>query len=139
MLIALLAMAGQSASDFTQPQEEVSAVLANDLVLGQCNALFDGTVDAQAVLRISWTLVNVDAARFDIKLYEDGVQLVPTLPGDTTLYDKTIAGSVVAGRYPVWQSNWIYRVDVVRKDDNVVVSSSTSEAWIQSYGGCFSG
>lgn len=141
MLFAFLASLGQDASENTQPQETVSAVVVNDLSLGQCNVLFDGTIDSQASIRVSWSLTNADADRFDIRVYQDGVLVSGSsaLAGDTTFFDITIGGAVVGGRSPVWSSDWVFRIDVIRKDDALVVSNASSAAWVQTYGGCFNG
>lgn len=141
MLFAFLASLGQDASENTQPQEVVSAVVVNDLSLGQCNALFDGTIDSEASIRVSWSLTNADAARFEIKVYQDGVLVSGSsaIAGDLTFFDITIGGAVVGGRSPVWLSDWVFRIDVIRKDDALVVSNASSVAWVQTYGGCFNG
>lgn len=113
----------------------VSGVSVSSINAGACALRF---VAVEAQIRISWSLTSPDAALYDVLLYENG-GLLATLAGTTIQYDKTISGSVEdpSGSYGShWSSNWVYRVDVVRKSDGVVVSSASAPQWTLQYGDC---
>jgi hypothetical protein len=109
---------------------------------GSCDPVSGGTVTS-ATLRVSWTISNPDGVLYSIRIYENGI-LQETLGGTVTSWDKTLSGSVEAGvvgesGVGQWTSNWVYRVDVVRLSDNVVVSTQSTSEWDQMYGVCGGG
>lgn len=133
MLVDLLALAGYLAGSYTLPQESISNLTVVSGGGGACATDPRGT-DTYATVAIRWSLSNFDATLFDLKLYQDGV-LIQTLPGDATSasYDT---GYVEGASQSQFWSNWVFRVDGVKKSDGTVVSSQTAPPFVQLYGSC---
>lgn len=112
---------------------QISNAVLSEVTGGACG--FGGTVATSAQNQLAWTLTNPDAADYDISVYENGVRIAG-VAGDTTSLLIEITGNVRNGTFFPWESNWTYRVDVVRKSDSVVVATATSNTWIVAYGGC---
>lgn len=106
----------------------VSAISAATLAAGVCAS------STWASVRVSWTLASYDAALYRTDLYKNG-SLVSSPTG--TSYDETVDGYVEFGLYSRFTASWTYRIDVVRRADNVVVSTR-SVVWSKVYGTCHS-
>lgn len=135
MFVTMLALLAQAVSTPTGPVLSGGTVSTTNA--GAC-LIANGGVATPAQIQIAWSIAGVDAANYDIKIYENSV-LLSTLAGSATSTSKTITGYVQddAGAYTGrFVSNWVYRIDMVRKSDGVVVSTRSTANWIVQYGDC---
>lgn len=96
-------------------------------------------LQVNANLHANWTSTNFDSNLHEYRIYQDSV-LVATQGGSTS-YLKQIPGVVEDGCGASWQSSWVFRVDIVRKSDSVVLASATIQGnvnnqWVWYYGTC---
>lgn len=87
----------------------------------------------------NWTETNFNSSLHEHRVYQDNV-LLSTF-GTGTSYLKQIPGVVQDGCGASWQSDWVFRVDIVRKSDSVVLASATvpgnvNDHWMWYYGTC---
>lgn len=86
-----------------------------------------------ASMTLNWSSTNFNSALHEYRIYQDNV-LVSTQDTSTS-YTKTIYGAEGVGGNQ-WEANWTFRVDIVRKSDNVVRASITADPFVQFYGDC---
>lgn len=91
-----------------------------------------GSVGFPAKLRVSWTAINFNAALHEFRVYQDSILVNTT---SSSSWDKDVVGYILDGFFhPVFFS-WLFRVDIVRKSDGVVLASG-STTWSHYYGTC---
>ncbi|HEX7019007.1 MAG TPA: hypothetical protein VF159_03285 [Gemmatimonadaceae bacterium] len=138
-MFALLFALAPHAGQVIAPAPLISGAAVAHESFGACGAGSKaGQTLSSASIRVSWVLTNPAPNDYYLRVYENG-SLVATLSGADTFWVKTIAGSVDAGhgaRSAKWFSNWTYRIDIVRKVDQVVVGSATTAPWVNQYGSC---
>lgn len=118
------------------PVPAVSAVTVSQGSFGSCTGggFTGGTLASGAVIDITWTITHADATDYTTKVYANGTGLA-TLANTVTSATQTVPGTLVSGGTP-FNVNNVYRVDVVRNVDGVVVSTASSANWIKTYHGC---
>lgn len=133
MLATIVALMNSS-SVGTAPQTSTPTVATTST--GTCSGSNTGT---SASLRVSWTITSPDSANYAAKLYENGILKSTQDTAASMHWDKTVSGYVEDGPRSPFVANWVYRVDVVRKDNGLTVSSKTAATWGKTYGLCASG
>lgn len=87
-----------------------------------------------AQVRISWTGLH-DNSDYEMQVKKDGVLVATTtIKAGYAVY--TVTGLVEDGTDSPITSDWVFSLHIVRKSDDVVVSTRTAEPWEQIYGGC---
>lgn len=107
------------------------------LAAGACSG---HTVSPSASIRVTWTVANADDTHYSTKVYFSdaggGFILQITQASSVVTFDMLVDGERENGTVHDFTSNWIFRVDVARKSDGLVVSTKTSAAWQKAYGHC---
>lgn len=134
--MSLLALLAVMNSELAEAYPVTSTPTVATTFGGSCDG---STVSDPATIRVSWTVTNVDALNFTVTLYENNISKATIPMSQGMHWDKTISGAVVNGPSMPWNANWTYRVDIADNASGVVVSSKSSAAWTQAYGGCRSG
>lgn len=128
MLLGLLALGDAGPVIPTLGTPTVSNVTNGAACTGGSCTTKSGSNDT---IRVSWSITNPSAPYFDTKVYRDGV-LKTTLGNGTTSWDDTAPGADgwAGGATPV---SYVYRVDVVSKDDGTVVATATAATFNHTY------
>lgn len=136
MFVEMLIGIASGALGSTGPQPAVSGVSVATGVTGQCTGsqFSGGALVTPATIVVSWAMANA-SSNYTTNIYENGVFLA-SVANTTTSYTKTISGAVQNGAASRFNANWVYRIDVVRNADSVVVSTASSAEWVQAYGQC---
>lgn len=85
---------------------------------GVCNSHI---LQVNATVTVNWTQTNFDNTLHEYRIYQDNVLV--SVQGTSSLYFKQVSGVVEDGCGSSWQSDWVFRVDIVRKSDGVVLAS----------------
>jgi len=79
--------------------------------------------------------MSPDTTNYETRVYMNGI-LQQTLANTATTWDYIVNGYIENGDAPHIGGNWVFRVDITRISDGVVVSTKTAPTWTQVYGHC---
>lgn len=131
----LIAAAGLSGAPTTVPSFGTSASVAR-VTAGACSG---GATSPDAQIQIAWGITNPDTVNYSLTLLENGSVLANGIACNASTYNKTITNFVETTELLApneFQSNWTYTVQLIRLSDGVVIASSVTSAWIQTYATC---
>lgn len=137
MLFEFLAMIPQ-----TGPVEGPTPTLSNVALTHSAGVCSGISISVSARITVNWSETNFNSALHEHRIYQDNV-LIATL-GAASSYSKFIPGVIEDGCGSSWQSDWVFRVDTVRKSNGGVLASveatanvGTHHIWY--YGTCCGG
>jgi hypothetical protein len=131
----LIAAAGLAGSPTTIPSFGTAAQVGR-VTGGACNG---GATDPDAQIQVTWAINSPDNTNYSITVLENGSVIQSGLACNASTFTKTITNFVETTQLLApneFQSNWTYTVQLVRISDGVVIASSVTSAWIQTYATC---
>lgn len=142
MLIPTLFQAGQESGDAAATFAVGSAVTVTQTAAGTC--IYDEAKDLwsmgeRAKLTIAWEIGSGDPATYQSKVYKDGVlQATVALGTESYEYNTNYVAYSVGGDDTASMSNVVFRVDIVRISDGVVIATKSADPYSGDYGICTS-
>ncbi len=135
MLNTLLGV--MAASAYVPPvQPSVTSVTVSLSTGGACKSPRGTGVSPSAIVRATFAIANSNYALFTTKVYKDGALRKTLTAAGTTTDDFTVTGYVAGETGHSFTANYVWRVDIIRNSDNVVVSTRTSATYTNEFGDC---
>lgn len=103
---------------------------------GACKSPRGTGVSPSAVVRATWAIANADWVNYTVKVYKDGSLRKTITAAGTTTDDFTVTNYVQGDTGHMFTSAYVWRVDVVRNSDSVVVNTLTAATYRQQFGDC---
>jgi hypothetical protein len=98
---------------------------------GFCSGGPGSGVTSSAAIQLVWNITPLYSTSYFARVYENNILVLDNSTAFT--FNKTMTGLVEnSGGNP---ANLIYRIDIVRRSDGVVVASSTAPQWTKQYAG----